>query len=517
MSTGSRTPAGENEELRALRAEKGRFQGYLSLLDRLGRRIAPASDLSAVLQEVADAACELTGARYGALAVFDASGRIQEFITHGITPEERDRIGNPPQGLGLLGWLHRAQEPLRLADLTQHSSSLGFPPNHPPMKTFLGAPIRYGGEVLAVVYLAEKAGGAEFNSGDEEVLTLSATQIAALLRSARDLTQRKEAEEAATRSRALIAKILQAALDAILITDDQGKVIEFNRAAEEMFGYSRAEALGREVFDLIVPPSLRERNREGLADAVGRGEGGVTSRRVEGTAMRADGTEFPVEVTSVPLPTEGRLMFAGFIRDITERKRLEEELRRNEEYFRSLTQNASDLVAILESDGTIRYCSPSHERVLGYKPEELESRNVFELLHPDDAPSVIDAFTQALKSPGLTPPIEFRFRHKDGSWPVLEAIGNSRLDDPAVAGVIVNTRDITERKRMEEALRASEERYRLLTEHARDAIFRRRLGPAPGYDHMSRAIMGLTGYTPEEFYAVPDLSMKTTHPADRPL
>jgi nitrogen fixation negative regulator NifL len=132
----------------------------------------------------------------------------------------------------------------------------------------------------------------------------------------------------------------------------------------------------------------------------------------------------------------------------------------NEAYFRSLIENASDIITILEPNGIIRYESPSIERVLGYKPEELVGCNAFEFIHPDDVGLIQEIFTEELSQDGRTTSCEFRFRHKDGSWRVFEGTGKNLLDDPAVRGVIVNSRDITGRKRMEEALRVSEQRYR---------------------------------------------------------
>ncbi len=135
-------------------------------------------------------------------------------------------------------------------------------------------------------------------------------------------------------------------------------------------------------------------------------------------------------------------------------KQAKEELQRREEHFRSLIENASDLITILDEDGTIRYQSPSIERMLGYKPEELLNKNIVEFLHPEDVPNVLDALTYAIRNSGVAPSIEFRFRHTDGSWRVLEAISNNPPADSAVAGVVVNSRDITERKQAEEFQKA---------------------------------------------------------------
>jgi len=134
------------------------------------------------------------------------------------------------------------------------------------------------------------------------------------------------------------------------------------------------------------------------------------------------------------------------------RKRLEEELRRSEAYFRLLIENASDITTVVNSDGTIRYGSPSVERVLGYKPEALVGKNAFEFFHPDDVPVAISDFSTVAQNPGATRSLEFRFRHKDGSWRVLEAICKNIADDLGAASVVVNSRDITERRQAEEVL-----------------------------------------------------------------
>ena len=127
-------------------------------------------------------------------------------------------------------------------------------------------------------------------------------------------------------------------------------------------------------------------------------------------------------------------------------------LRRSERYFRSLIENASDIITILNGDGTVRYESPSLTRVLGYRPEELLRTSIFERVHPDDAARARDRFTHALQSKGVAGSIECRMRHRDGSWRVLEAIVSNLLHDPVVQGLVINARDITERKQAEAEL-----------------------------------------------------------------
>jgi len=126
-------------------------------------------------------------------------------------------------------------------------------------------------------------------------------------------------------------------------------------------------------------------------------------------------------------------------------------LRDSDAQFRLLIENASDLIAILDRTGTFEYASPSNERVLGYTPEELVGRSAFDIVHPDDTASVRSTFEDTVQTVGITHSVEFRFRHKDGSWRFIEAVGNTLLDQSGVARVVINARDITERKRAEAA------------------------------------------------------------------
>jgi len=137
--------------------------------DRLTRfsqaclRITSRGDLDSVLQEVIDSACSLTAARYGGLIALSDSGGVEGFKTSGITHEERRRLEDLPTKLGILGYLDELEEPLRLADISGYARSIGIPKNHPPMKTFLGCPVRYQGKLLGSIFLNEKDGGQEFS------------------------------------------------------------------------------------------------------------------------------------------------------------------------------------------------------------------------------------------------------------------------------------------------------------------------------------------------------------------
>lgn len=126
---------------------------------------------------------------------------------------------------------------------------------------------------------------------------------------------------------------------------------------------------------------------------------------------------------------------------------------RSDEYFRTLIENTSDIVTILNEDGTIRYESSSIERLLGYKADELIGRHVMDFIHPEDRPAAMKTLEQAIHQAGVTQSTEVRFQHRDGAWRIFESVGK-RLADPAeIAGVLLTSRDVTERRRIEEEAR----------------------------------------------------------------
>lgn len=260
-----------------------------------------------------------------------------------------------------------------------------------------------------------------------------------------NITERRQAENALR----LRDRAIAASSNGIVITDPNqtdDPIIYVNPAFASMTGYSSQETLGRNCRFLQgterEQPALEEL-RAALRD--GR------RCKVVLRNYKKDGTLFWNELSISPVrDKEGRLVnFIGVQEDVTQRKKAEEELRQSEERFRSLVQYASDIITVIEPEGTIRYQSPSIERILGYEPEELIGTNAFDYVHREDAEQVQSAFAEALKNQEVSPPVEFRFRHKDGSWRFLEAVGNNLLADPGVGGMVVNSRDITERKQAE--------------------------------------------------------------------
>jgi len=240
--------------------------------------------------------------------------------------------------------------------------------------------------------------------------------------------------------------IVESALDCIVTIDHEGRILEFNPAAERTFGYDREQALGVPIAELIIPPRLRERHRAGFERCVSKGHGRLLGTRIEMPGLRADGSEIIVElaITRVDLP--GPAMFTAYLRDITELRRAEEELRHSQELYRLVVLGSKDLIGLVGTDGRIVFASPSHESKLGYPPDSLCGAALATFVHPDDLAALGSAWSLALAGErgAFT---DLRLRHADGTWRYLEgaATGISG-DDGFVSTVMVMAHDVTEQR-----------------------------------------------------------------------
>ena len=191
------------------------------------------------------------------------------------------------------------------------------------------------------------------------------------------------------------------------------------------------------------------------------------------------------------------------------------ELKESEVRFEALVQNASDLVTIVDADGTILYKSPSVERIFGYKPDVLVGTAITEFIHPGDVEKVWGVLAETVGKAGVTPPIEVRARHRDGSWRYIEAIANNLLHDPDLRGIVVNSRDVTERKLADQILRRAEANYRTLTEQIPAVVYRQKLGQGNEMTYVSPRVEEMLGYSARELTADPDLWVNALHAEDR--
>jgi diguanylate cyclase (GGDEF)-like protein/PAS domain S-box-containing protein len=207
-------------------------------------------------------------------------------------------------------------------------------------------------------------------------------------------------------------------------------------------------------------------------------------------------------------------------RDFTGRKHTEDTLKEDEQRFRALLDNSYDVITVLDSHGSILYQSPSVRRVLGDDPEEKIGKSVFEpgRVHREDLEKVRQAFAEVMANPGVPRTVDYRIRHADGSWRYIDSVAVNLLNDPSVAGVVVNYRDVTERKEAEGRIREAEERYRTLVETVPAVTYTdRAVGSYPDLAvYTSPQIEELVGYSVQEWLD-PErvLWEERLHPEDR--
>ena len=197
-----------------------------------------------------------------------------------------------------------------------------------------------------------------------------------------------------------------------------------------------------------------------------------------------------------------------------QRKRIETELIRREKYFRTLTEHSLDVLTILSRDCLFQYNSPSLKTVLGYEPKDVAGKSAFELVHPEDLASTQEAFQRALQNPGEIVTHEFRCRRKDGSWCHLEVVGQNHLDDPEIAGVVLNTRDVSDRKHAEAQLRESEKQYRLIFEGSPTPMWIIDLETLR-FLEVNEAAVQQYGYSHEELHSMTAGDLRTHAERDR--
>src|SRR6266487_4665217 len=282
-----------------------------------------------------------------------------------------------------------------------------------------------------------------------------------------DITERKQAEQAVRASEARKGAIMETALDAIVSIDQQSRIIEFNPAAEKIFGYKREEVLGQDMAKLLIPASLREQHYRGLAHYLQTGKGPLIGKRVEVTARRADGTEFPVDLALADIPLAGSPVFTAYIRDITERKQAMEALERAREeqaasarenarlyqeahsqrqYFEALMNNSPIAVVSTDVENKIVAYNQAFELLYGSPQTVLAGSKLAEVVSSPKYRAEASSY-QARVQQGEVVRLVTRWRHRD-----LEVIGVPVRVAGRHVGILFLHIDITERKQAMEAI-----------------------------------------------------------------
>ena len=279
-----------------------------------------------------------------------------------------------------------------------------------------------------------------------------------------DLSSQKRAEEKVLKNEERTRLMLDEALDAVVSMDADGVTTGWNKQAELIFGWTRQEAVGRHLSDLIIPVQHREAHERGLRHFLITGKSTILNRRIEMTAVARDGREFPVELSVTPLKLDQTWTFSAFIRDISEKKRAEEALRASERDLSAIINTIPMFAWSTLPDG---FCDFLNQRWLdyaGFTAEEARGWGWAAAIHPDDATGLAEYWQVALAS-GSRVDVEARMRRFDGEyrWFLFRASPLRDLAGNIVKWYGTNT-DIDDRKRAEEALRANERNFRLIVD-----------------------------------------------------
>ena len=352
------------------------------------------------------------------------------------------------------------------------------------------------------------------SSGESRWFGMSATRFSGegpihVVVAHEDITERKQAESALRESEARSNAVIQHALDCIITIDSQERVVEFNPAAEATFGYTRDEAMGQSLSDLIVPPEFHQAHHEGIARYLATGEGPILNRRVEVPARRKDGTQITVELAATAIAHADPPMFTAYLRDITARKQHEDALRESEERFASIAANVPGMVYqfVIQSDGSAAwpFVSQGCRELFEIEPEVLRANPAISMdrVHPDDRAEFYSTIEDSART--LAPwSWEGRERVPSGKIKWMQAVARpARTPEGGTLwnGVVM---DVTARKE------AEEERDRFFTMSLDilgifdvDGCFKR----------VNPAFIEILGFTQAELAAQPFLDW--VHPEDQ--
>ena len=316
-----------------------------------------------------------------------------------------------------------------------------------------------------------------------------------------DITQRKETERALRESEKTYRLLAENATDIIWTTDMNLKFTYFSPSYTTYFGFTTEEGLNQTMEEMTTPDSFQRAMKVFQDELLKEETGSVDSQRtrtLELEIRHKNGGTIWVEATVKFLrDSQNRAIgLQGTTRVITERKMVEEALRESEHRLKEIADNMIDMVSLADLDGSFKYVNSAHKTCLGYEPEFLVGRTIFEVAHPEDVKRILAEIATGKETLGVRK-LECRLRRADGSYTWLETIGTFLLNaDGNPREMLFSARDISDRKRAEEALRKSEEKYRLIADNMADTIAVLDLNL--NFTYISPSITRLRGFTAEE-------------------
>lgn len=260
----------------------------------------------------------------------------------------------------------------------------------------------------------------------------------------------------------LLEKLMRYSLDMICVVNAEGKFVQVSDASKSILGYGQEELIGASYLQLVVPKD-REKTLA-IAKTILKGAN-VTG--FENRYLHKTGKEVPL-FWSAYWSEEDNTMFC-VARDATQLKQAQAKEKEKEAFFEALVENSSDMMVVLDREGNYVFVGGSYVRIMGYPAEYLIGKNVLEFIHPGDAPAIQEKLVE-LQGKDIVTASEFRYRNASGEWKWLESMASNQLLNPAVQGLVVNSRDVTERKLSQQRLRQSEQLYKCLFNNNPDAI-----------------------------------------------
>jgi PAS domain S-box-containing protein len=326
-----------------------------------------------------------------------------------------------------------------------------------------------------------------------------------------DITDAKRAEAALRESEDRFRSIVESAAEAIVVADQDLTIVQWTPAAGRIFGFTEDQILGKPLSDIIPQQYLRALRTSG-DPGPGRKNEDPSPDTYQGDGVRSDGDRFPIEFSVTSWKSGGQRFFCAMVRDVTERKRAEAELRHLKEFNENIVQTMSEGIVMEDPEGNFTFVNPAAAEMLGYSERELVGRHWSTVVDPEYYETVQSA--NARRARGMSDRYELRLRQKDGSIIDVLVSGNPHLQGGRFEGSVAVFTDITERKRAEDALHQSEARLEEAQHMARLANWE---WTADGQLHWSAEMFGILGYAPDAFTPGHSNYLEFVHPDDREI
>ena len=318
----------------------------------------------------------------------------------------------------------------------------------------------------------------------------------------KDITELTEKQLAIEATKIELDNVMASSMDMICTVAEDNRIVRVSAASEKILGYKPEELIGKFIFDFVYEED-KEQTQSHVQEVIsGKGRPNYYNRYV-----RKDGSLVYLEWTA-QWDVNSKKRY-GVARDVTAKVEAETRLKLSEQRFKSLVQDGGDLISIIDAEANYSYVSPTYYNVLGYMPEEFSSTNAFDFIHPDDVETVHGQFALLTSTNKLTLQ-PFRFKHKNGTWRWIETTVTNLMDEPSIQGIVANSRDITERKNIEEALLTTKENYKNLFENSPAPMFIFDFETLQIIDCNEETLIKY-GYTKEEFL---QLTIKDIRPAE---